>query len=293
MNHSIGGADAGDLSPRSFLPSFADSRYARHWCGGDAALTHVLNTYTLLVPGNEGYFIRTLKKCLPLLAKASDRAMVKRFLLQEGQHGVGHRRFWSVLEKQGYRIAGFQSKIDAFLYRILEPATPLKLRLSMVACVEHINAYLGHEFLSQNLLRDADPELRALFEWHFAEEIEHRHVAYDVLQTLAPGYALRLLGAAMVLPLFYLLTSIGALYLLAQDGLWLKRATWRSLGRHLFTRDRMAPRTCRHIAAYLRPSFHPRHWGDPGLAREAIGRHTSGRPMIRPLSPPHSPETAL
>jgi len=71
--------------------------------------------------------------------------------------------------------------------------------MAMVSCVEHVNAYLGHEFLAQRMLEDADPDLRVLFEWHFAEEIEHKHVAYDVMQHLWPSYVLRLLGALMCL----------------------------------------------------------------------------------------------
>lgn len=269
--------------PRRFLPAF-DGPLPRHWCAGDAALTHILNTYTLLVPGNEGYFIRALKRCLDRIDDPDKRAMVMGFMRQEGQHGIGHRRFWRVLESQGYRIAGFQSGVDGFLYNILEPLTPFKLRLSMVACIEHVNAYLGHEFLAQRILEDALPELRALFEWHFAEEIEHKHVAYDVLALVAPGYGLRLLGAALVLPLFYGLITFGAFRLMAQDGSLFERSAWSSLGRHLFWRHHMARRTCLHLLAYLRPRFHPWQLDDRRLAQMAIARHTSPQaPMLHPL----------
>lgn len=274
------------LQPRRFLPAFgADT--PRHWCGGDPALTHILNAYTLLVPGNEGYFIRALKRCLPLLDDPSDRDMARLFMRQEGQHGAGHHRYWAVLKAQGYRIAGFQSTVDGLLYKVMEPLTPLKLRLSMVACVEHVNAYLGHEFLRQRILADAVPELRALFEWHFAEEIEHKHVAYEVLRKVAPAYPLRLLGAVVVLPMFYGLTTLGMIWFLAQDGALLKTGTWRALGKHLFGRHRMAARTCGHIAAYLRPGFDPWQLQDRPLAAEVVERYSSGQagpPMLRPLA---------
>lgn len=273
-----------EILPRSFLPTF-DGPVPRHWCHDDAGLTHFLNTYTLLVPGNEGYFIRTLKRCLPRIADPDKRAMVTQFMRQEGQHGIGHRRFWPVLESQGYRISGFQSRVDGFLYKFLEPLTPFKLRLSMVSCIEHVNAYLGHEFLAQRILEDAEPELRALFEWHFAEEIEHKHVAYDVLALVAPGYALRLLGAALVLPLFYGLIAFGALRLMAQDGSLFGRSGWSSLGRHLFWQHHMARRTCRHVLDYLRPRFHPWQLDDRNLAQMAIDRHSRPwAPILRPMT---------
>lgn len=272
------------IQARRFLPGFPTDT-PRHWCGGDPFLTHALNAYTLLVPGNEGYYIRTLRRWAPRLDPGM-QATVARFAMQEGQHGAGHRRCWQMLEAQGYRIDRFQKPIDFFLYRVLEPVTPVRLRIAMVSCVEHVNAYLAHEFLEQGLLRQATPELRALFEWHFAEEIEHKHVVFDVLQTLRGRYLLRLLGAAMVLPLFYLLMTLGALALMRQDGALWKPGAWARVGAHLFWRDHMLRRTCSHVIDYLRPGFHPWQLADAGLARDAIERYSGpGNPQLQPLPP--------
>lgn len=271
------------IPARRFMADFREDT-PRHWCGGDPVLTHMLNTYTLLVPGNEGYYIRSLRRWMPRISDPAMRAMVTQFLLQEGQHGAGHYRCWRMLEAQGYRFLGFQKPVDFFLYRLLEPVTPLRLRLAMVACVEHVNAYLGHEFLAQDLLADATPELRALFEWHFAEEIEHKHVVFDVLGTLRASWPLRVLAALLALPLFYLLMSAGTVHLLRQDRLLWHRNTWRCLRRHLFARDHMLRRTLGHVVDYLRPGFHPWQHDDSELARAAIARHSSPQAaVLRPL----------
>ncbi|HZR02666.1 MAG TPA: metal-dependent hydrolase [Burkholderiales bacterium] len=247
-----------------------------HWCGGDAALTHLLNTYTVLVPGNEGFYIRTLQACRKRLADRPDLSeAVRLFCLQEGQHGVGHRRFWEVLDYQGYRYKGFERAVAIFAYKFLERITPLKVRLSMVACVEHINAFIGEEFLRARLLCDADPSARALFEWHFAEEIEHKAVAFDVLKHVAPSYATRLLGFLLVVPFFYLLEMIGALNFLRQDKLLFKRSTWRSFRLHFWRRDHMARKTIGHLLAYLKPGFHPRNTDNDHLASEVMARYTA------------------
>lgn len=271
------------IEARRFLSNFAAST-PRHWCGGNAMLTHFLNAYTLLVPGNEGYYIRTLKRVMPSLSDPAMRTMVAQFLLQEGQHGAGHHRCWRLLESQGYRISGFQRRVDGFLYKFLEPITPLRLRVAMVACVEHVNAYLGHEFLAQDLLRDADPDLRALFEWHFAEEIEHKHVVFDVLHVRGGGYLLRVFAALLVLPLFYLLMGLGAAILLQQDKLLWRRSTWKRLRQHLFSKDHMARRTFGYLFDYVRPGFHPWQLDDRELARMVIDRYsTPEAPVLEPL----------
>lgn len=276
-------AGPGSLQPRRFLPDF-DGDSPRHWCGGDPVLTHLLNAYTLLVPGNEGYFIRAFKRALPLVEDVDQRRLMTQFMRQEGLHGAGHHRYWRILERHGYRISGFLSRTEAVLYRFLEPRTPFKLRLSMIACVEHVNACMGHEFLAQRMLESADPDLRALFEWHFAEEIEHKHVAHDVLETVAPGYGLRAFGALLIWPMFYALIGLGAAVLLWQDRLLLKPATWRAWGRHLFWRDRMFRRMFGHLFAYLHPGFHPWQLDDASLAAEAIARYSSPeKALLRPV----------
>ncbi|MER8170725.1 metal-dependent hydrolase, partial [Acinetobacter baumannii] len=79
-------------------------------------------------------------------------------------------RYWRNLDAQGYRYRGFERAIDRLVFRVMDRIAPLALRLSLVSCVEHINAYLGHEFLRQRILERAHPDMRVLMEWHFAEE---------------------------------------------------------------------------------------------------------------------------
>jgi len=249
----------------------------RHWCGGDAAVSHLLNTYTVLVPGNEGFYIRTLQDCARERLGENPQICeeIRRFCLQEGQHGVGHRRFWQIFDAQGYHYRRFERGVAAFAYKFLERILPLNVRVAMVAAVEHINAFIGEEFLRADLLRDAEPETKALFEWHFAEEIEHKAVAFDVLRAVAPGYLTRVSGFLLVVPFFYLLMMVGALNFLRQDGLLLKRSTWRAFRLHFWGRDHFARKTLAHLANYLRPSFHPNDADNLGLAEAVIERYAA------------------
>jgi uncharacterized protein len=263
--------DPRPLTTRRFEPEFPTS-IPKQWCAGDAFVTQVLNTYTALVPGNEGFYIRTLRKCLPKGLPAGLEAQVVAFSMQEGQHGVGHRRCWSLLSQQGYRFRGYAHWVDKLAYGFVEHALPLRVAVAMVACIEYANAYLGHEFLSQRILRDAHPDMRALFEWHFAEEIEHKGVSYDVMQAVAPGYVTRVVGVLLTLPLFYLLMTAGAISFMVQDGSLWRASTWRAAWRHLVSRDRMIARTLGHVINYLRPSFHPWQVDDRALAEETIAR---------------------
>lgn len=252
----------------------------RHWLPGNPFVSSILNAYTVLVPANEAFYIRTLLRCMPRIKDDALRAAAADFIHQEAQHGIAHKRYWSNLDAQGYRFRIFEKRVDSLAFKAIERIAPMSLRVSLVSCVEHINAYVGHEFLSQRILAEAHPKMRALMEWHFAEEIEHKHVAYDVLSAVSPGYPVRLMGFLLAAPLFYLLIGMGTAMLLAQDGLLFKRATWAQLWSHLGPGHHMLARTLRHLRDYLRPGFHPSQLGDGELARAVIARYASAEPPL-------------
>lgn len=196
----------------------------RHWLPGNEVVSSLLNGYTILVPANEAFYIRTLNACMPRLRDDVLRQRCQAFIRQEAQHGVAHKRYWGNLDAQGYAYRGIERVVDRGIFRVMDRVAPLWLRVSLVSCVEHINAFLGFEFLTQSILAHADPRVRDLMEWHFAEEIEHRAVAFDLLQAISPRYPVRLLGAVMTSLLFYLLLAGLAASLLAQDRLlWRRR----------------------------------------------------------------------
>jgi uncharacterized protein len=261
---------------RRFTAPFDDD-IPRNWLPTDPAVAAVLNTYTVLVPANEAFYMRTLNACLPLLRDPTLRDASIAFIHQEAEHGVAHKRYWRNLEQQGYRFRGFERLVEKLTFRLLEKIAPVSLRLSMMSCVEHINALIGHEFLSQDILRDAHPQMRAMMEWHFAEEIEHKNVSFDVLQAVSPSYFMRFVGLAMAAPLFYALMTLGMLRFLAQDGLLFRPSVWGRFLRHLGSGHRMLPRTLRHLLAYARPSFHPSQLDDAALAQAVIQRYDNGQ----------------
>jgi uncharacterized protein len=275
------------INPRSLSWDYTTS-VRKYWFDGSPALTHLLNVYTLLVPDNERYYIRALTPCLDLLDDPEQRTELLQFFRQESLHGVAHQKYWKQLEAQGCRIMPFVKGVDLVLYRLLEPLQPQRVRVAIVAAIEHINAFWGHEFLHRDLLAPADTALRELFSWHFAEEIEHKAVAHRALTRLYPGYGTRLVGALLAFPLFYLLVASGTAWLLAGDGELLKRRTWRDLGRlcfeHGFLRASLS-----HMWRYLKPGFEPWTLDDSKLSVATLSvlqtrtLRTPAAPTVQPV----------
>lgn len=258
------------VSPRRLTWDFSRG-VRKYWWGGSPALTHFLNVYTLLVPDNERYYIRALTPCVARLDDPAQRAELMQFFRQESLHGVAHQKYWAELESQGCRVAPFVKAVDWLLYRMLEKLQPAPVKVSIVAAIEHINAYWGHEFIAGDLLREADEPLRQLFDWHFAEEIEHKAVAHRALTALYPGYLTRVAGALLAFPLFHLLMFAGTCYLLAGDGELFRRRTWQDLA-GLWLGKGLARASLRHMARYLAPGFEPWDLEDQGLSRATLAR---------------------
>ncbi|RYE75553.1 MAG: metal-dependent hydrolase [Oxalobacteraceae bacterium] len=267
------------ITPRRFTAALP-SDIPRHWLPGNEVVSSILNAYTILVPANEAFYVRTLKAAMPGLDDVRLRVRCATFIHQEAQHGVAHMRFWDNLDAQGYRFRPFEKKVNQLVFRTIERAGPLWLRVSLVSCVEHINAYLGYEFLTQSILAGADPRMKALMEWHFAEEIEHRRVAFDLLQAISPNYAVRVLGFALTAGLFYALMTAQAMALLAQDGLLWRRQSWRQWFAHLGPQHHLFRRTLQHLLHYLRPGFHPAQLGGDAQAAALLAGLTTAKPPI-------------
>jgi len=178
----------------------------------------MLNTFTVLVPDNENYYIRHLGGCADDIDDQNLLEELLAFCIQEAQDGIGHRvQGVRSLEKPGVDYNAFVGAIDWLNYKLLEPLLPRGIHLANSACIEQTNAYPGNFYLQQNLLKNSDPKMKRLFCWYFAEEIEHQKVAFGVFEHLHGSYFLRVMGAFLVIPLFFVINTGGTLYFLWQD----------------------------------------------------------------------------
>jgi uncharacterized protein len=258
------------LTPRRLLWDFSASE-SRYWLRGSPLLTTVLDVYTMLVPDNEKYYIRSLRPCLKSIESEAHKAELREFFRQESLHGIAHQKYWKKLSEYGVDVDRFVTVVNTLLYKILEPLQPQWLRISIVAAIEHINASLANIYLEKDLLRNASPELKRLFEWHFAEEIEHKAVAHNALQAIYPGYLTRVMGATLAIPVFFGIMMLGTIYLLARARNLLTRKVWDDASKFLFG-ERVLIAMFLHLFRYFRPRFHPWNLDDYILATEVFSK---------------------
>jgi uncharacterized protein len=252
------------ITPRDLDLDFAP--VPRHWLGGNAAATAISNGVNLLFPHGERLFVRSVKHFLDQIDDPELRAQIKGFFGQEGRHAREHDRFNAILRRQGYEIDRFLATYERLTLWI-ERIAPPKLRVAITAACEHFTATLAEGVFRGAMLDAAAPEMRALLAWHAAEEIEHKAVAFDVLQRIDPSYVLRVLGLALATTMLGGFWLWAATVLLRQDGL-----RWPTALRQLRALPRREPVIrrvfLRGIRGYVRPGFHPSQLATESLAAE-------------------------
>ncbi len=265
--------ELGELRPRTMGFEFDEGRIPRHWVAGAAVPTQMANALHLIFPMGERFFVRSVRHFEKQIADPELRANIKGFYAQEGKHAHEHERVFTMLERQGYDVKGFLAIYKKIAYEWIEKYSPARLRLAATSALEHYTAIMAENALTHpELLGRMHPDMQALLTWHACEEIEHKAVAYDVLQAIAPSYPLRVAGMFMATMTLIGFWALGSVMLLRQEpgmtlreGLRQLRAamTVNPLGRRVFLRG---------LREYLRRDFHPWQTNNLALARQALAR---------------------
>ncbi|MEO0409519.1 MAG: metal-dependent hydrolase [Cyanobacteria bacterium P01_A01_bin.135] len=246
----------------------------RYWLGGDPFQTHLMNSFTLAIPLIEHWAIRIMQRLLPQI-DGEVRQDAIAFVSQEVHHAHAHNLFWENLDRQGYTAARYRQAI-AFVLGQFETRFSLAFNCAILAGLEHLTEYISDFSLSHDIFSAAEPELRYMFEWHAAEEIEHKTVVYDVINNLGVSYPVRLL-ALLVSHIYAIAVFVwGTAMLLRQDRLLRRRATWGSAAQFLLLSGFLAG-AVKNFAAYLKPNFHPSQRNNMAIAQAVLGTVSAQR----------------
>lgn len=259
----------------------------RHWFRGNPFMTHFMNSLHSVFPAGERYFIRSVKWFDKQIQDPGLKERVKAFIGQEVQHGMQHEKFLASLdamglegtawatwyEKDAYRSEGKASHESVWfdlLERVVGKEMQERIGLSITAALEHYTASIAETVLKHRELHEGMPEdMRQLFLWHAAEEIEHKSVAFDVFKDVAHGnYGERMIG--FVFGSAYLLYYIGlgwGHYLLA-DKEMSKIALAPAIAESVPTYFKLVTETLRTVLPYVRPGFHPDDSDNDLLAKQ-------------------------
>lgn len=238
---------------------------------GDPIFSHFLATLSAVFPKGEEFFVASVRRHrdavsdLPML-----KEQVKGFIGQEAMHGREHRRLNERLAKMGYRTERADRTIGILVDAIFK-LPPSTIPIAATAAAEHYTGLLAEAVLSHDETRTTlfgEDAIESMIAWHALEELEHKNVAFDVMEAAGAGYGVRAAGFAIT-------TSVLAGYVALEWGraVWEDRAVItpehrRTFHRNLRRQRLLDPRNLGDLFAYLRPGFHPDDTDTDALVEE-------------------------
>ena len=237
-----------------------EQRPARWWNGGDPVATALYNALSATFPEGEAFFVESVR----LYREGAGRklaAEIKAFTTQEAIHSREHAAFNKAATEAGYDLRPLEERVKWRLGLVKE--RPPIASLAATMALEHFTAILAHELLANPAhLGRAEPESAALWQWHAAEEIEHKGVAYDTWLHATrqwprmKRWKVKAKVMLLVTRNFIVDRTLGSLELLRQDGIT-GPAAWARLIWLMWVRPGMMRKIFAAWAKYLLPGFHP------------------------------------
>lgn len=232
----------------------------RRWWAGEPFGTAWHNALSATFPRGEAFFIEAVKAHREG-ADAKLDAEIRAFVRQEINHTREHIAFNRLAEDAGYDVKAIDTRVAEML--ALTKDRPAIANLAVTMALEHYTAMMAAEFLENPAhFADADAEVRDMWRWHAAEEIEHKGVAFDTwnhaTRDWTPGkrWRVRSLVMVSVTARFFKNRWTDSLELLAQDGITGWKAKW-GLFKYLTVSPGIVRRIFPAWLAYFKPGFHP------------------------------------
>ncbi len=255
--------------------------FPKHWYNDNPIATHFMNAQHLAFPDGEKFFIRSVKAFADIYKNDPElRKRVDNFIGQEGTHYAEHQKFWDIMESQDLKPMKFVNVFRATAWNGLEKLLVNrfknrlgnKIALSVTVALEHYTAMLAESGITNKDITQKMPqEMKDLFMWHAAEEIEHKAIPFDVLKKVDDSYALRISGMLIATWGLWFYLGLGTVMLTAQD----EDVKAKDIPKYTFEflskfRQSFGSTLGSQFGQYFRRDFHPDQIDNYHLAEELL-----------------------
>lgn len=273
---------AGAISIRDVRFSTGGS-LVRWYIAGDPVQSGFFSALSSTFPLGERFFMDSVRVHGENAPEALKRDITD-FIGQEALHTREHVAFNNLVARAGYETSNLFVRVRGVLARY-DRRSALR-RLGLTLALEHFTALLAYEVLTRpELLEHAPAEVRGLWRWHAAEEIEHKGVAFDTFLWTCRGrsagsrYLLRVQAMLEATVVLFSVVGRNMHDLFRQDELPSAR-TWAAALKYLIGPGGVLPPMAKGYLAWFRPGFHPWQHDDRALAdRELAGFAPTAAPL--------------
>jgi len=146
--------------------------------------SHFFNALSLVAPLTEGMLIRAIRKAQPMLEGSELANDAIAFIGQEAIHSREHRAFNNRLMEIGFDGKAILEEMEQDI-KEMEATKSLQEHLAIVVTGEHvIYAFTRSLLATSHHQFEQHDTVRALFNWHALEEMEHQSVCDDIYKHL-------------------------------------------------------------------------------------------------------------
>jgi len=248
------------VMPRNRVHQIASS-LARDWFADHPFKTAWFNAMSITFPLGEKFFIDSVRYYADEIDDPKLMEDIRGFCGQEGFHRREHARYNRTLcELRGYDLDYLENRLEKNIALATKFMSPLE-QLAMTAALEHITAIMAESSLSEGspMMKVTDTAMKELWDWHAAEEMEHKSVAFDVYR--AVGGTEKLRRRMMRQATFFLMVDIlvGLVHMLRRDKKMWSFRLWAQGWKFLFFQNGIVRRVWPAYREYFREGFHPWH----------------------------------
>ena len=233
---------------------------SKDWLDNDPFKTAFFNALSMSFPAGERFFIDSVRHFRDKVKDPKLKQEISRFIGQEAMHSREHKKYNQMLcEARGYSQRTMEGRTEAAV-RLGEKKLSREGQLAMTCGVEHLTAILADKILKGWMLCNVEPKIRSLWEWHAAEELEHKSVAFDVYMDIGGNYKARKRTLRIFTVNFLLDLLANTTYMLRKDKKLWKWSTLKSGLNFLFAKGGVLREMRSDYLMYFDSGFHP--WDD-------------------------------
>jgi len=147
-------------------------------------VTSLFVVLSAMFPPGEMFFIESIRNVRNQIKDEKLLEDIRAFIAQEAFHSREHKTLNNHLMHSNYpEVIEIEAKTKARLDKLRKLSTVEQVAATVV--MEHYTATLARLLLTDQLIkRKTTQESRNLWEWHALEELEHKSVAFDVLNAI-------------------------------------------------------------------------------------------------------------
>jgi predicted metal-dependent hydrolase len=147
-------------------------------------ITSLFVVLSAMFPPGEMFFIESIRNVRNQIKDEKLLEDIRAFIAQEAFHSREHKTLNNHLIHSNYpEVIEIEAKTKARLDKLRKLSTVEQVAATVV--MEHYTATLARLLLTDQLIkRKTTQESRNLWEWHALEELEHKSVAFDVLNAI-------------------------------------------------------------------------------------------------------------